>query len=153
MFGLMIPLLSLVNRGIGFWPAAILDGEVGPKQVLPPRLNDRRLLQLLDRVTTEVSPTFDAAFPGKTIAAVSISMTDGGTYRSGPVEAIWEPPDTLPGDEALEKKFLWLASPVVGEENAVALVRLIWEFDQCPSIIPLLRRCVSQQFPVDGGDQ
>jgi len=23
MFGLMIPLLSLVNRGIGFWPAAI----------------------------------------------------------------------------------------------------------------------------------
>ena len=30
--------------------AAILDGEVGPVQVLPPRLHDRRLLQLLDRL-------------------------------------------------------------------------------------------------------
>ena len=122
--------------------AAILNGEVGPAQVLPPRLNDRRLLRLLDRVTTDVSPAFDAAFPGKTIAEVSITMTDGDTYSSGPVEAIWEPPDTLPSDQALEKKFLWLASPVVGEENAEALVRLIWNFEQSASTVPLLSRCV-----------
>ena len=133
--------------------AAILDGEVGPAQVLPPRLNDRRVLRLLDRVTTEVSPAFDAAFPGKTMAEVSITMTDGSTYRSGPVEAKWEPPDTLPGDGALEKKFLWLASPVMGEENAAALVRLIWEFDQCASIFPLLSRCTPNKSPSDGGGQ
>jgi 2-methylcitrate dehydratase PrpD len=131
--------------------AAILDGEVGPAQVLPPRLNDRRLLRLLDCVATEVSPAFDAAFPEKTIAQVSITMTDGRTYHSGPVEAVWEPPDTLPGDEALEKKFLWLASPVIAEENAKALARLIWEFDQCTSIVSLLSRCVPHQRPADGG--
>jgi 2-methylcitrate dehydratase PrpD len=133
--------------------AAILDGEVGPAQVLPPRLNDRRLLRLLDRVATEVSPAFDAAFPGKTIAEVSITMADGSMYCSGPVEAIWEPPDTLPGDGALEKKFLWLASPVIGKENAAALARLIWEFDQCASIDALLRRCVSNQCSSNGGGQ
>jgi 2-methylcitrate dehydratase PrpD len=133
--------------------AAILDGEVGPAQVLPPRLHDRRLLRLLDRVTTEVSPAFDAAFPGKTIAEVSITMTDGSTYRSGPKEAVWEPPDTLPSDEALEKKFLGLASPVIGEENAAALVHLIWEFDRCPSIDALLSRCTPNQCPTDGGGQ
>jgi 2-methylcitrate dehydratase PrpD len=116
-------------------------------------LNDRRLLRLLDRVTTEVSPAFDAAFPGKTIAEVSITMADGSTYRSGAKEAIWEPPDTLPSDEALEKKFLWLASPVIGQENATALARLIWKFDQCASIDKLLRRCVSSQCPTDGGGQ
>jgi 2-methylcitrate dehydratase PrpD len=133
--------------------AAILDGEVGPAQVLPPRLNDRRLLRLMDQVAAEVSPAFDAAFLCKTIAEVSITMTDGHTYHSGPVEAIWEPPDTLPDDGALEEKFRWLASPVIGEENAEALVRLIWEFDQCASIAPLLRRCVSNQCPTDGGGQ
>ncbi len=122
--------------------AAILDGEVGPAQVLPPRLQDRRLLRLLDCVVAEVSPAFDAAFPGKTIAAVSITTTDGGEYDSGPVEAIWEPPDALPGNDALVKKFLWLASPVIGEENALALVRLIWELDQCASMDPFMRRCV-----------
>jgi 2-methylcitrate dehydratase PrpD len=131
--------------------AAILDGEVGPAQVLPPRLNDRRLLRLLDRVTAEVSPAFDAAFPGKTVAEVSITMADGSTYRSGPKEAVWEPPDTLPSDEALEKKFLWLVSPVVGEENAAALARQIWEFDRCASIDALLSRCTPNQCPTDGG--
>jgi 2-methylcitrate dehydratase PrpD len=131
--------------------AAILDGEVGPAQVLPPRLNDRRLLRLLDRVTAEVSPAFDAAFPGKTVAEVSITMADGSTYRSGPKETVWEPPDTLPSDEALEKKFLWLVSPVVGEENAAALARQIWEFDRCASIDALLSRCTPNQCPTDGG--
>jgi 2-methylcitrate dehydratase PrpD len=133
--------------------AVILDGQVGPAQVLPPRLNDRRLLRLMDRVTTDVSPALDAAFPQKTIAEVSITMTDGSTHHSGPVEAIWEPPDTLPGDEALEKKFLWLASPAIGEENAAALVGLVWEFDQCTSIDPLLSRCAPNQCPPGGDGQ
>jgi 2-methylcitrate dehydratase PrpD len=110
-------------------------------QVLPPRLHDRRLLQLLDRVTTEVAPEYEAAFPRKTIAEVSITTTDDISYNSGPVEAIWEPPDSLPGDEALEKKFLWLAGPAVGKDNAEALARLIWEFEKCQSIAPLMARC------------
>lgn len=133
--------------------AAILDGEVGPAQVLPPRLNDRRLLRLLDRVTTDVSLAFDAAFPGKTIAEVSITMVDGSVYHSGPVEAIWEPADALPSDETLETKFRWLTSPVIGEENAAELARLIWEFDQCPSIDALLNRCVPDLCLTDGGGQ
>jgi 2-methylcitrate dehydratase PrpD len=125
--------------------AAILDGEVGPVQVLPPRLNDRRLLQLLDRVTTAVSPEYEAAFPRKTIAEVSITTIDDSKYNSGPVEAIWEPPDTLPGDKELEKKFLWLAGPVIGKDNAESLLNLIWDFEKCQSIAPVIARCASSQ--------
>ena len=125
--------------------AAILDGEVGPVQVLPPRLDDRRLLQLMDLVTTEVTPEYETAFPRKTIAEVSITMTDDITYNSGPVEAIWEPPDTLPDDKALEKKFLWLAGPAIGKDKAEALASLIWEFEKCQSIAPLMALCASSQ--------
>ena len=123
--------------------AALLDGEVGPVQVLPPRLYDRRLLQLLDRVTMAVSPEYEAAFPRKTIAEVTITTSDDSKYNSGPVEAIWEPPDTLPGDKELENKFLWLAGPVVGKDNAEELLNLIWEFEKCQSITPLIARCAS----------
>ena len=125
--------------------AAILDGEVGPLQVLPPRLYDRRLLQLMDRVTTVVSPEYEAAFPQKTIAEVTITTSDDNKYNSDPVEAIWEPPDTLPGDKELEKKFLWLAGPVIGKENAESLLSFIWEFEKCQSIAPLIERCARSQ--------
>jgi 2-methylcitrate dehydratase PrpD len=121
--------------------AAILDGEVGPAQVLPPRLYDKQLLRLLNRVSTEVAPQYDAVFPQQTLAEVTISLKDGRRFDSGPVEALWEPPDRLPGDGELEQKFLWLARPVIGEDNAVAAVNLIWNFEHCPSIRPLLERC------------
>ena len=121
--------------------AALLDGEVGPKQVLPPRLYDPDLLTLLDRVETEIAPEFEAEFPAKAAAEVVVETTDGRTFSSGRIEALWEPPDTLPTDEELESKFLWLAGPVIRSENAENTVRLIWEFENAPSIAPLLELC------------
>jgi hypothetical protein len=84
------------------WPfpvaAALLDGEVGPDQVLPPRLHDPELLSLLDRVSTEIDPEFEAEFPAKAPAEVIVETTAGAVYRSGRIEALWEPPDSLPSD-------------------------------------------------------
>ena len=57
--------------------AALLDGEVGPAQVLPPRLHDPGLLSLLDRVSTEVAPEFEAEFPAKAPAEVVVETTAG----------------------------------------------------------------------------
>jgi 2-methylcitrate dehydratase PrpD len=122
--------------------AAILDGEVGPDQVLPPRIFDKQLLRLLNRVSTEAAPQYDAVFPQKTLADVTIAMQDGRRLNSGPVGPLWEPPDRLPGDGELEQKFFWLARPVIGEDNAAAVVNLIWDFEHCTSIRPLLERCL-----------
>jgi hypothetical protein len=85
-----------------------LDGEVGPAQVLPPRLYDKQLLRLLNRVSTEVAPQYDAVFPQQTLAEVTISLKDGRRFDSGPVEALWEPPDRLPGDGNWSKNFYGL---------------------------------------------
>ncbi len=121
--------------------AALLDGEVGPAQVLPPRLHDPALLALLDRVSTELDPEFDTEFPAKTLAEVVVETTTGETYRSGRIEALWEPPDTLPSDGELEAKFLWLTGPVIGKVKANDLAEKIWSAEQWTSIDTLFDGC------------
>ena len=118
--------------------AALLDGEVGPGQVLPPRLYDPDLLAMLDLVSTEIAPEFEAEFPAKAPAEVVVDTTAGETFRSGRIEALWEPPDTLPSDADLEAKFLWLTGPILGKVKANALIEKIWLADQWTSIDPII---------------
>jgi 2-methylcitrate dehydratase PrpD len=121
--------------------AALLDGEVGPAQVLPPRLHDPALLALLDRVSTEVAPEFEAEFPAKAPAEVVVETTAGQIYHSGRIEALWEPPDTLPSDAELEAKFRWLVGPVLGVRRCRELVTMIRCFESQSEIRALLRLC------------
>jgi 2-methylcitrate dehydratase PrpD len=125
--------------------AALLDGEVGPAQVLPPRLHDPELLSLLDRVTTEAAPEFEAEFPSKAPAEVVVETLAGETFRSGRIEAMWEPPDTLPSDQELEVKFRWLVNPVLGSRRCEQLVSMIWALDDHPDARDLIQ--LSQKRP------
>jgi len=121
--------------------AALMDGEVGPAQVLPPRLYNPELLTLLDRVSTEAAPEFEAEFPAKAPAEVIVETYTGETFRSGRIEAMWEPPDTLPSDADLEAKFVWLTGPIIGKIKANDLIEKIWSAEQWTSIEPLIDGC------------
>lgn len=121
--------------------AALVDGEVGPGQVLPPRIFNPQILDLLSKVRTEVRPEYEAAFPSKTYAEVIIETTAGETFASGPITPRWEPPDTLPTDEALEDKFSGLVVPVLGMSSCEALVAAIRSFERLPQAKMLLRLC------------
>jgi 2-methylcitrate dehydratase PrpD len=109
--------------------AALIDGAVGPVQVLPPRLFDADILDLAGRLDVEVAQEFEDRFPAKAIAAVEITTRDGKRYDSGAVEARWEPPDTLPSDTELKEKFIWLAGPVLGLYQSHELFQLIWQYE------------------------
>lgn len=122
--------------------AALIDGEVGPKQVLPPRLYNSQILDLADRVHTEVSINFEKMFPSKACAEVVIETHQGKIFNSGPVEAMWEPPDTLPSDSELEEKFHWLVDPVLGQEKADPLAALIWDLDKMEDLNILINHCL-----------
>ncbi len=119
--------------------AALLDGVVGPSQVLPPRLFDRDILDLAGRLEVEVEAAFEDRFPAKAMASVEIITRAGRRFDSGPVEARWEPPDTLPTDTELKEKFIWLAAPVVGQARAHELLQLIWQFEKVADARQLLR--------------
>ena len=125
--------------------AALLDGAVGPAQVLPPRLQSPELLSLLDRVSTEVAPEFEAEFPAKAPAEVVVETVSGEIFRSGRIEALWEPPDMLPSDRELETKFRWLVNPVLGDRGCDHLVAAIWALDAQPDARVLIH--LSQARP------
>jgi 2-methylcitrate dehydratase PrpD len=121
--------------------AALLDGEVGPSQVLPPRLSDPDLNSLLDRVRVEAAPEFEAEFPAKAPAEVIVETMTGQVFRSGRREAPWEPPDNLPTDAELAEKFSWLAEPVIGPVPAKVLCESIWRADRWPNLDPIFKGC------------
>lgn len=129
--------------------AALLDGEVGPVQVLPPRLHDPDLLSLLGRITTEVAPEFEAEFPTKAPAEVVVETTAGQVFRSGRMEAMWEPPDSLPTDNELAEKFHWLAGPVIGRSVSEQLADQIWSSERWASIAPIVDCCRSAHAESD----
>jgi len=111
--------------------AALVDGEVGPRQVLPPRLHAPEILSLMDRIEAVAEEEFEAEFPGKARGAVEVETTEGRVFFSGVMDARWEPPQ-IPTDAELEAKFLWLVQPVLGEARARALCDLLWDLDAVP---------------------
>jgi 2-methylcitrate dehydratase PrpD len=121
--------------------AALLDAEVGPHQVLPPRLHDPALLDLADRVEAEVDEACERAFPAKALAEVIVEARDGRQFASGTMEARWEPPDTLPTDAELESKFSWLVEPVLGAARTKALTSMIWEFEKTEDARSVIDLC------------
>lgn len=96
--------------------AALIDGEVGPRQVLPPRIFDPDVLGLLPKVSTEVGQDCETAFPAKTYAEVVIETSSGKSFTSGRMEPRWEPPDTLPTDDEFGSKIPLACEPGAGPD-------------------------------------
>ncbi len=122
--------------------AALVEGEVGPRQVLPPGIYDRRILDLAQKVEAETEPQFEAVFPAKACAEVIILTTNGKRLSSGRVEAQWEPPDTLPTDAELEDKFVWLVEPVLGEDRTRQLLTTVWNFESIDNLGEFISSCI-----------
>jgi 2-methylcitrate dehydratase PrpD len=118
--------------------AALVDGELGPAQVLPPRIHDPRLLELAGRVAVAVEPAYEALFPAQTLADVAITTRDGRTVTAHACRPTWEPPDTLPSDRDLEQKFQRLVAPVCGRARAAQMAECVWQFDALPDLHSLL---------------
>lgn len=118
--------------------AALIDGQVGPRQVTPPRLFDPAILALAERVEVEIVAKYERIFPAKTLADVEVITTDGRHLLAEGKQAIWEPPDPLPSDAELEEKFRWLVEPVLGQTRTAALVQMIWRVERVNEVRELI---------------
>jgi 2-methylcitrate dehydratase PrpD len=125
--------------------AALIDGQVGPRQVLPPRIFDDSLLKLVDRVEVEVASEFEKAFPEKTYAEVVVHTKDGRELSSGRVEPMWEPPNSLPADAELEEKFVGIVEPVLGPQKVQEISKMIWDLEKMDGIKALFNACIRGQ--------
>ena len=122
--------------------AALLDGEVGPAQVLPPRFFEKDIHQMMDKIQIMAEERFQEAFPTKAESEVEITIENGKVFSSGVMSARWDPHTTFPSDRELEKKFFWLVAPVLGEDKADALINLIRHFDLEEKLDNLIELCI-----------
>ncbi|MCP4670949.1 MAG: MmgE/PrpD family protein, partial [Desulfobacula sp.] len=121
--------------------AALLDGEIGPVQVLAPRLFDEDILKMMDKIQIIAQDRFQKGFPDKAESEVEITTTKKAVFSSGVMSARWDIHSTLPTNKELENKFLWLTTPVLGETRAASLVKLIWNFDKEDTLDTLIDQC------------
>ncbi len=122
--------------------AALLDGEVGPAQVLTPRFFGKDIHRMMDKIQIIARDRFEKKFPTKAESEVEITMTDERVFSSGVLSAKWDPHTAPPTDLELTNKFLWLTSPVLGKTNAKSLVSLIRNIDREKNLDKLIRLCI-----------
>jgi 2-methylcitrate dehydratase PrpD len=134
------------------WPLAayLIDGEVGPDQILESRLGDARIKALVDKIELLESeelddlyrPSFEDGDEDSSASRVVIHLEDGRTLDSGPVSDSCR--IAASGDEQrLKEKFRWLTGYVLEQDRIDRLLDMLWHFETVPDVgelTALLRR-------------
>jgi 2-methylcitrate dehydratase PrpD len=113
---------------------ALTHGSVRLAAYEPQRLNDPTTRALMERMTVEVDPALDAAFPGQRSARIEIETVGGQRLAHFQPNRKGDPELALT-DAELEGKFLELAEPVIGAARAQALLARIWALDQSGDVM------------------
>jgi 2-methylcitrate dehydratase PrpD len=106
--------------------SALVHGSVRLLAFEPERLNDPHTRALMQRIDKSLDPAVDAAFPGRRGARVTITLRDGRQLNLLQPDRKGDPELPL-SDADLEAKLMELATPVIGETGARALLERIWQ--------------------------
>ena len=106
---------------------ALTHGSVRLAAFEPPRMDDMGTRALMEKVSVALDAELDAAFPHQRAARVAITA-------KGRREELLQPhrtgdPEMPLSDADLEAKFMELAAPVVGKDEAKALLGRLWKLE------------------------
>jgi len=131
------------------WPLAamLVDGEVGPLQMLEPHLSDpkiRALSQKVEVIETEemenLRRLFEQGDPrGRFASRVTITLEDGRSFHSGLVDGGLRFPPAGWNRERMSDKFRWLAGFVLSPDQTDEILEILWRFDQLTEVRALTR--------------
>lgn len=113
--------------------SALVHGSVRLSAFEPQRLNDPATRALMARISKALDPEVDAGFPARRAARVSVRLHDGRSFTHWQSDRKGDPELPLT-DADLEGKLIELASPVIGEAAARALLTRIWALDTSPEL-------------------
>jgi len=134
------------------WPLAVylVDGEVGPDQILESRFGDASINALVDKIELVESeelddlyrPRFEGTGRGLSASRVLIRLENNNTLDSGLVSDACR--IKAGGDEErLEEKFRWLTGYVLKQDRIERLLEMLWHFEAVANVgelTALLRR-------------
>lgn len=135
------------------WPLAamLIDGEIGPAQILEDRLADPRIRNLASRVTVSESDEmerlcqlFEQGNPeGRFASKVTIVLKDGRTYESGLVDGGLRFPQPGWDVARMDEKLRWMARFVLDERRTGALSEHVWHFEEAVGVHELIELLVA----------
>lgn len=109
--------------------AALVAGEVGPRQVLDENLDNPTILELAKKIRVVPDAEFDREFPAKCRCEIKITLKDGREISSGVTGSLGDFDNPL-GSEGIEKKFRWLAGHVLPVDQVEAIRQAVWNLEQ-----------------------
>lgn len=115
---------------------ALSHGSVRLAAYEPHRLNDSSTRALMERITVEVDPALDTAFPGQRAARIELETMDGRQLSHFQPNRKGDPEQALT-DAELDSKFLELAEPAIGVTSARSLLANIWALESSQTLLPL----------------
>ncbi len=147
------------------WPLAamLVDGEIGPEQMLEHRLSDPRIRELAEKVEVVESAEmerlcrlFESGDPaGRFASMVTLTLDDGRVVHSGLVDGGLRFPPLGWDERRMSDKFRWLTGDLLQPVQMERILETLWSFEQMPDVrqlTPLLARPRRKQGqPVNAG--
>jgi 2-methylcitrate dehydratase PrpD len=131
------------------WPVAamLVDGEIGPRQMLESRLGDPVLRELAQRVEVvesqelnELARLYGLGDPrGRFASRVTLVLRDGRAIDSSLVEGGLSFPQPGWDEHRMKEKFRWLAGHALDRLRTERVLEMLWEFDRIASVKELMR--------------
>lgn len=104
----------------------------------PDRLRDPAVWALAERVRITQNDSYEAQYPAKSLARVTVKMRSGAAY-SLEVDRSEIKRYLTPSDADIEAKFRLIATPVLGQKKTDTVVSLVWRLETLPDLGELLR--------------
>lgn len=128
------------------FPTAVgmVRGTCGPADVNEASFSNPEIQRLARSMVIRESDTYNAAFPAKRIADVTLVLNDGRELRSGPTEALGDPENPVSLDNVISKYYAY-AEPMLGQARAHDIqthVLSLGEEDDLTALLSLLTTAV-----------
>ena len=117
---------------------AILDGNVSLHQFSDEKVNDRRVHELMDRVSVEVDKSLDKDYPHKRGSHGEIVLKDGRRLSSSIDIARGEPESPLAFEE-IKEKFVLLTHDVLGK-RAKRVCEMVMALENLEEVNGLIKK-------------
>jgi 2-methylcitrate dehydratase PrpD len=115
----------------------LLKGRVLPESFTEEAIKDEKIARLSDLITYEVSPEFEAVYPERYPARVTVTTQDGKTYV-GEVKYPKGDPEYPATKEEVVVKFLANATNTIGTVKAKRIVELVDNIENLENLDALI---------------
>ena len=106
----------------------LVKGRVLPESFTLEAIRDAEISRLCDLITWEINPEFEAVYPSKYPARVTVTMEDGSTYV-GEVEYPKGDPEYPATKDEVVEKFRANAANTIGSVKAQRIIELVDKFE------------------------